>query len=367
MRRLPVPGVVLQVALGVILAAVGFGIEAPILEFLGGVGLVLMLFSAGRETDAAALLRCGKRAGLVAVLGVLLSFLGGAAVAAALGWSLPAAMFAGGVLSATSVAISAQVLGSCGWLSRDEGRVVLGAAVADDVVGLVILGLVVSVFSSDPASASSATVFGRAVLAVIVVLGALLLGLATGKRYGEGPRSHLMHNLLATAACLVGVAVARVVGLEAFLGGFLAGMVLPAGAPGVVDVPRKLGVVLAPLYFVLLGAEVEVRSIGEPEVIFAAVAFFVAGSLAKLGSGLGGEPHWDRLAIGLAMIPRGEVGLVFAAAGLAAGALSEVAYAELVGAVLASSVIGPWMLALRTRRKRDPKAPLSPVVARQLS
>lgn len=345
MRRLPIPGIVIQVLIGIALG--GFGLLHPTeeLETLASIGLVLMLFSIGTEVDVHSLLRTGRPTAVVASLGVVLSMAAGIATALVLGWPLIAAIFTGGVLSATSIAISAKVLNDGGWLRRDEGRCVLGAAVLDDVIGLLVLGIVVSIAGSGGMEKVLLQVSGAVALTVIAVLCALLASRFVQRLFVRAAPT----LILATGACLVGAVVAPQLGLEPFLGSFLAGAALPPSAEGHLTLLKRAGTYIAPLYFVLLGTHVPVAQLVQPGILIAAALVAGIGILSKLVSGAGALRAWDRVTVGLAMVPRGEVGMVFAAAGLAAGALTYEMYSTLVIAALVTSIVGPLLLHTRLR------------------
>jgi Kef-type K+ transport system membrane component KefB len=344
-----VPGVVVQVALGVILAAAGWRPPSSTVQPVAEVGLVVLLFSIGVDTDPRELLRCGKEVVFVALLGVAFSLVTGIAAALALGWPPPSAVFAGGVLSATSVAISARVLERSGWFRRDEGRVVLGAAVADDIAGLLLLGLVASSYAPREETGIVAVLW-PVVWASAFVVAAVVLGMLASERLGARMTSRLSCEGIAVMGCVAGAIGAHAVGLEPFLGSFLTGAAVPV-SPHAPNFLRRIGSVLAPVYFVLLGARVNVGTLGDAGVLVSAFVFVVVATAAKTLSGVGARPSWDRIAVGMAMVPRGEVGLVFAGAGLAAGVLVPKHYAALVTTVLATSLLGPTMLHFRIATK----------------
>lgn len=336
-----VPAVVVQVVLGLALARVGLGRPAPIVVTIAEVGLVLLLFSMGAETDLKSLLSRGREALAVAVLGVVFSAAFGFGAARLLGWNNPAAIVSAGVLCATSIAVSASVLLQCGWISRAEGRIVLAAAVIDDVIGLALLAAVSpakgAAFSSLPLAAGATVAAGLAVWKAN--------WLATRE-----PRSRVVLVILGSAACAAASWAAHAIGMAPFIGAFIAGAFLDPGLIGGMKPITKAGALLAPVYFVLIGAKIDVGELAEPAVITAALALVGAGLVAKVLSGLGSARGLDRIAIGLAMVPRGEVGLIFAATGLAAGLVGPEVYPPLVGSVLLSTLIGPLLLKGRLAR-----------------
>jgi Kef-type K+ transport system membrane component KefB len=338
--NLPIPAVVVQVLLGILLAGTGLLRATSELQAIANVGLVLMLFSIGTEVDLRAMGRAAAPTAAVATLGVVFSLAAGIGAGLLLGWPILACIFAGGVLSATSIAISAKALDGYGWLQRDEGRTVLGAAVLDDVIGLLTLGIVLTLAGSEGIGGVVWQVGAAIGLVAVALAGGLFMSnLLSHKVAGSLPGFSL-----GAAACLSGALLASQIGLEPFLGSFLAGAVLPSSMERHLTMMNKAGALLAPLYFVLLGTHVPIREFLTPQILLTVAVLGVAGIVAKLASGLGAPGRWNRTVIGLAMVPRGEVGMVFAAAGLSAGALTSTMYSGLVGAALVTSVCGPILL-----------------------
>jgi Kef-type K+ transport system membrane component KefB len=344
---LRLPAVVIQVLSGVLLAALGF--RAPLAaEWIGTIGLVLLLFWIGVETDLQGLMRSGIEASRVAVLGVIFSLAAGIAGGLAMGWNWQASLFAGGVLCATSVAISARIIQSHGWHERPEGKVVLGAAVADDIIGLLILGLVTAGAGVANLSATIPLLRFLSASAFIGVFGVLALVASRAlsqKTLGKGLAISAALGLLC-----IGVLGAKAAGLEPFIGGFVAGAAVPSTIRSNLMSLKLLSRVLAPVYFVLVGTLVIPQRIFAPSVALAAVVFLLLGAGAKILSALGASRSRSRLAVGLAMVPRGEVGLVFVGSGLAVSVLSQAQYSTLVAAVLATSILAPILLQIHIRR-----------------
>ena len=348
-----VPAVVLQVIAGLLLAQAGILETTPLMMRIGEVGLILMLFNMGLETDLGGLMSRGRDAAAVAVLGVVFSGILGFAAALLLGWSTSAAVVTGGVLCATSIAISASVLGNTGWLARAEGQIVLAAAVLDDVIGLLILAFVSrgtsASISADIAQITIRSAVMLSLLAAVVWFANRLMRDQVTRRGGR------LVLVLGSVACVAGAISAQTVGLAPFIGAFLAGAVLHERAAPCMSPVKRAGAILAPVYFILIGAMVDIGSLASLSVMFSAIALLFAGFLAKVLSGVGSAKTLDRLTVGLAMVPRGEVGLIFAATGLAAGLVSPGVYAPLVGSVLLTTIIGPIVLRQRITRSHLPQ------------
>lgn len=376
-RRLGQPAVLGELLAGILLGPAALGWldigDGAALEQLGELGIVAFLFIVGVETDAGELARVGRSATLVATLGAVGSFGLGMVAGLVLGDGGIEAAFIGGVLTATSVGVTAQVLGERGLLKTDMGRTVLGAAVVDDVLGLVLLAVLAGTAEGDGVTAGSIALLGARLIAFLVLVA---IAARVVERVLASPRHRIGAAVVAVVAAGI-TGVAGAVGLAYIVGAFAAGLILPS--PGghdpmegslesegieeaaveppslrlhhrshrsmapVVRVAEGAAIRFAPIFFVTVGADVAPGNGWSAELIGIAGALLVLGMLGKLVSGLG-APSGSRLAVGVAMVPRGEVGLVFAAAGLQAGVLSDSRYGALVLAVAGTTLIGPFLL-----------------------
>jgi len=321
--------------------------------------VVLLLFSIGLETDLKRLMSVGGAAFTVAIVGVLLPFGAGFGVARALGIELLPAIVAGAALTATSVGITARVLSDLGQLHSVEGQIVLGAAVIDDVIGLVILAVVSDLVAGNAPSIlgvfrTTAMAFGF--LAATLLLGRVVLPplfaliSRTGKEHTLATMALVLAFLLAVAASELGSAL--------IVGAFAAGLVLAPTehAPVIERGIVRLANVFVPIFFVAVGAAVDVRTFGSPGVLVIGLALTGVAVLGKLAAGY--APVWIRARktlIGVGMIPRGEVGLIFAQTGLAAGVINAGEYSALMLMVLVTTFIAPPLL-----RQLITKAPAGP-------
>ena len=300
---------------------------------LAQLGVLILLFEVGIESTVREMLKVGASATLVAVLGVVTPFALGWLVGALLlpGHSAYAHAFLGATLTATSVGITARVLKDLGKSRLAEARIILGAAVIDDVLGLVILAVVAGVIEAANQGgtlsyAATALVVAKA---AVFLVGALALGVAISPRlFATAARLRGNGVLLATALvlCFLLAWLASAVGLAPIVGAYAAGLILEdvhwkdftsRGEKSVGELVQPVGAFLVPVFFVLMGMRVELRSFAEPAglglallLTLAAIAGKQACALGALGRGV------DRLSIGLGMIPRGEVGLIFASIGL---------------------------------------------------
>jgi Kef-type K+ transport system membrane component KefB len=350
-ERIGQPAVVGELLAGVILgpSVIGFVDPAlPSLHLIAEIGVVLLLFGIGLETDLKKLLSVGGAAFTVAVVGVVLPFALGYFVSRALGLTLLPAVVAGAALTATSVGITARVLADLGRLQSVEGQIVLGAAVIDDVIGLVILAIVTDLVAGNAPTAlgvvkTTAIAFGF--LAAAVVVGRLVIPpvfsviARTGKEHTLATMALALAFLLAVLASKVGSAL--------IVGAFAAGLVL-APTEHVHAIERgvvRLANVFVPVFFVAVGAAVDVRTLGSREVLVVGLALTAVAIAGKFVAGF--APFWmraNKTLIGVGMIPRGEVGLIFAQTGLTAGVLNAGDYSALMLMVLVTTFLAPPLL-----------------------
>jgi Kef-type K+ transport system membrane component KefB len=357
--RIRLPAVVGEIVVGVVIGPSVLGIvhHDDVLRALGELGVLLLLLEVGLQMDLRELASVGRASFMVAVAGIVAPFALGYGVAASLGLPGNTAIFLGAALTATSVGITARVFGDLRALAMTEARTVLGAAVADDVLGLVVLTVVVRIVAGGQVDAL--LVGGTLALAVgfLVVVGGL-----AARYVPAGFR--LLDDRTRTAGALVVLALAFAFGiarlaavarLAPIVGAFVAGLAL-ARSDTADDVRREiapLGHVLVPVFFVLIGVDVRVGELLRPSVLALAGGLLVVAVLGKLVSGLMlRRGDGDRLLVGLGMLPRGEVGLIFATIGLQAGVLAADAYAALLVVVLVTTLVTPPLLRLRLVRVR---------------
>ena len=329
-ERVNVPAVVAEIVAGMIigpsvLSLVG---SEQTLRVLGELGVILLLLGVGMEMDLGELGAVGRAAMSVAVVGVVVPMVGGYAVATALGHDSNQSLFIGAALSATSVGITARVFSDLRALATVEARTVLGAAVADDVLGLVILTVVVRLVSEGSVSIADVA------LIVAVAVGFLVVTAALGSRFAPG-LFHLLDRHAKSAGTLVALALAFTLAfaeladaakLAPIVGAFVAGLAL-SGSSAKERIQRELapvGHLFIPVFFLGIGIDVEVESFVKPEVLGIAAGLLVVAVIGKVVASVGvfGSPG-DKWLIGLGMIPRGEVGLIFATIGLNEGILGE--------------------------------------------
>jgi Kef-type K+ transport system membrane component KefB len=310
----------------------GFEKDATV-DILARLGVVILLFEVGLESTVSDMVKVGLPSLLVALLGVVTPF--------ALGWGVGALMlpdesayvhaFLGATLTATSVGITARVLKDLNRSQSAEARVILGAAVIDDVLGLVILAVVTGVIAAaDRGTALSYAEIGLVLgKAVAFLFGALLLGVYVSPRvFGLASRLSGGGVLLATALvfCFALAYTASIIGLAPIVGAYAAGLILedahfrPFASRGELQLEQlvhPLSTFLVPVFFVLMGMHVDLAAFARTDVLGLAALLTAAAIVGKQACSIGaiGRPL-DRLSIGIGMIPRGEVGLIFANIGL---------------------------------------------------
>ncbi|HLI27684.1 MAG TPA: cation:proton antiporter [Chloroflexota bacterium] len=342
-------------------AAAEEAIEA-IYHLIAELGVIVLLFFVGLETRVADMLRVGGRAALVAVLGVVAPFvLGFALVGPLLGHPQLEAIFVGAALVATSVGITARVLRDLGVIASVESRIILGAAVIDDILAMIILAIVAGLATTGSVSALQiGLIAGQAVLFTGFVV---LVGSGAVRRFGLHLDALRMDNApfaVALLAMLGLAALAASIGLAAIIGAFLAGMVF-AEANERYELERQALPIyqfLVPFFFVITGSQVNWRLFLDGGILGLALAITLVALLTKLGGcGLGMLGYrWRSVAIvGVGMAPRGEVGLIVASLGLSLGAIpSEVFGVVVIMSVLTTLVVPP---VLRLLYARDPARP----------
>ena len=373
--RLGQPAVLGELAAGALLGVGALGIIPTaatdplhgILRALAEIGVVLLLFEIGLETDLKQFLRVGPGAGAVALLGILLPFtlgllLWGAVARLTQPGAAPATatgIFLGAALTATSVGVTARVLAETGRLGTREAQVILGAAVLDDVLGLVLLGLVSTL------AAGGTVGLGAVGRALGVAAGFLTLAVGLGLLLAPGVfrfvgRMRVRGVLLASAFAfaLLIAALAQLAGSALIIGAFAAGIVLSGTEQyGAIEARLKpVADIFTPIFFLVIGAQLDlgvfnplvpanwpVLTTGLLVTLAAVVGKFAAGWAAPWLS-------FNRAAVGAGMLPRGEVGLIFANLGLEDGVLSQQLFSALMIMVIVTTILAPPMLKWSIRR-----------------
>lgn len=357
-RWLRLPGVVGEIVAGCVIGPSLLGWIAPSepLDVLAEIGVVLLLFAVGLETRIDEMKRVGRSAFFVGLLGVIVPFVLGSLWAHGSGFDWAKSLFIAAAFVATSAGITARVLQELGVLQREESRVILGAAVIDDILAMLLLGIVTALQAGESVQIGKlAIVLGEAIGFVVVIgLFGTRLARRSATRFQATPFDLLPYAL---ALCLGLAFLSTQFGLAAIIGAFLAGMVA-SEAPQRERLEHQTQPLLAlmtPFFFVLTGARIELQQLASVDALLTLALITLIALVSKLiGGGLGALALGKRgaLIVGVGMMPRGEVGVVIASLGLAAGVFSARTYALIVAMSLLTSIVTPPLLALLFKRER---------------
>ncbi len=370
-QRAGQPAVLGELIAGVILGPSVSGLVDPgqeTLHLLAELGVIILLFEIGLETDLGQLLRVGAASTVVAVTGVILPFGLGYAVCRLLGLGNLAAVVAGASLTATSVGITARVLSDLGRLHDPESQIVLGAAVIDDVIGLIILTVVTGLTEGQEVTAwgvvrIAGTAFG-------FLLATLVLGQWLVPRLVRAAQGLELPGTTTVLALLLAFGLAWAafrIGSAPIIGAFATGLLLRRSGrvPEVEQSIAGLGHFLVPLFFVTVGAAVDVRVLNplnpaNRTTLLAGGLLIVVAVVSKFVAGY--APFWfrgNKNVVGVGMIPRGEVGLIFARMGLAQKVFDAGLFSAVTLMVMVTTFLAPPLLKLlfppRPGRPADPK------------
>lgn len=332
-----------------------FESQREVISVLAEMGVVVLLFEIGLESDLKELLRVGIQSTVVAVIGVVTPLvLGTAGLMLLFGIPAVPAVFAGAALTATSIGITAKVLAEMQRLNTREGQIIVGAAVIDDVLGIIVLAVVAGLARDGQVVVRD--VVYLIVSAAVFFIGAIWVGRLLNPffvRMVNQMKTRGQVLLSALFFALILSYISATIHLEAILGAFAAGLVL-AETEKREELQKQVAPVadtLMPVFFVVVGARTDISVLNPfvPEnwegLIMASflILIAIAGKVVT-GFGVFGQPGINRLAIGVGMVPRGEVGLVFAAIGDATGALSESLSAAIIVMVILTTFLAPPML-----------------------
>ena len=362
-ERVRVPAVLGEIIAGLALGPSVLGLVNPsdALKVLAELGVIVLLVQVGLEMDLVELRRVGRASLSVAVIGVVLPMGAGVVAGYALGETMNASLFLGAALAATSVGITARVFGDLHALSSTEARIVLGAAVADDVLGLIILTVVTRIVKDG--SVDVASVLGTVALAVAFLTVSGIVGMFVIPRLfgaiGSRAASPATIGVLAGAAAFGFAAAADAANLAPIIGAFMAGIAL-GKVPQRDRVVREfsvLGNLLIPIFFLQIGIDTDAAKFFQAHVLWVATVLTVIAIASKMLASIGAVGTTaNKLIIGIGMVPRGEVGIIFAAIGLQVGVFDEDLYAVVLLVVLVTTVITPPLL--RWRLGSAPTVPL---------
>ena len=329
--------------------------ESEVVSILAELGVIILLFEIGLESDLKELIRVGPQAAVVAIIGVVVPFaLGTTGLIVLFNIATIPAVFAGAALTATSIGITAKVLAELQRLSSREGQIIIGAAVLDDVLGIIVLAVVASLAKTGEIEIQNVVILivsAAAFLIGAIFIGRLLSPVFVGLVNQMQTRGELIISSLIFAFVLS--YIAATIQLEAILGAFAAGLIL-AETPKHKELEEQIipiSDMLVPIFFVTVGARTDVSVLNplDPanrEGLIIASFLVVVAIIGKVVTGFAvfGQDGINKLAIGVGMIPRGEVGLVFAGVGSASGALSESLEAAIIVMVILTTFVAPPLL-----------------------
>ena len=339
-----------------------FASSGEVVSVLAELGVIVLLFEIGLESDLRELQKVGATAAIVAVVGVVVPFVAGTiGLMAIFGMSTIPAVFAGAALTATSIGITSKVLSELGQLKSTEGQIIVGAAVIDDVLGIIVLAVVASLAKTGEVDTTN--LLYLIISATTFLLGSIFFGKFFNKSFiaiAERLQTRGKLVIPALVFALIMAFLANVIHLEAILGAFAAGLVLDE-----TDKRKELDQqiipiadILVPIFFVSVGAKVDLSVLNPGNadnrqgLVIAAFLIIVA-IIGKLVTGwvVVGKEKVNRLAIGVGMIPRGEVGLVFAGIGAASGVLDKPLQAAIIIMVILTTFIAPPLLRIAFQEK----------------
>ncbi|MGV0951760.1 MAG: cation:proton antiporter, partial [Azonexus sp.] len=368
----------------------------PIIMFMAELGVIILLLQIGLETRLGDLVSVGARASAVGTVGIAVPFVLGAFIAGPLvlpGMEFNAYLFLGATLAATSVGITGRVFRDLGKLKMPEAQVVLGAAVIDDVLGLVILAVVSSLVEAG--TVSMVEVLLIIAKAVLFLGGSIAIGRAVAPRLlGWASRLDSSHSMLFSLVLVVGLFMAwlaHAVGLAPIIGAFAAGLLfepvflkefetpklvqdIEALLPVAVDAEKQqkiktvlarhtshqhehmiepIGYFFVPVFFVLTGMQVDLTALADPKVVAVALGITVAAVAGKLVAGFAAGKGMNPWLVGWGMVPRGEVGLIFAMVGKKLGVMSEAMFSVIVIMVILTTLLTPPILTMLLRRHKS--------------
>lgn len=333
------------------------------IKILGEMGAIVILFMAGLEMTPKEFLKGGKAAFVVGTLGVVIPFFVGLAVFQLFGFDALQSMLIATALTATSIAISIQVLSEFGKLKTPEARLIIGAAIIDDILAIAVLSVVTSIAGSDGGvdniDITEVTITILQVLgffAIMLIVAVLVIPKVITPRIWKAKGSV---EGIATAAFFGAAALAGSIGLSPIVGAFAVGMALSQVKEifeKIENYVGKIGLIFAPLFFAIIGAQVDLRAVDLNILVLSAVIVVVAVTTKLFGCGLPAmyflKSKQKGLRVGIGMISRGEVGLIVAGVGITAGILTSEVYSTIIIMVVVTTIITPIWLKIEYRKEQ---------------
>ena len=332
------------------------------IKILGEMGAIVILFMAGLEMTPKEFLKGGKAALVVGTLGVVIPFFVGLTVFQLFGFDALQSMLIATALTATSIAISIQVLSEFGKLKTPEARLIIGAAIIDDILAIAVLSVVTSIAGSDGGvdniDITEVTITILQVLgffAIMLIVSVVVIPKVITPRIWKAKGSV---EGIATAAFFGAAALAGSIGLSPIVGAFAVGMALSTTKvfEKIENYVGKIGLIFAPLFFAIIGAQVDLRAVDLNILLLSAVIVVVAVTTKLFGCGLPAmyflKSKQKGLRVGIGMISRGEVGLIVAGVGITAGILTSEVYSTIIIMVVVTTIITPIWLKIEYRKEQ---------------
>ena len=332
------------------------------IKILGEMGAIVILFMAGLEMTPKEFLKGGKAALVVGTLGVVIPFFVGLTVFQLFGFDALQSMLIATALTATSIAISIQVLSEFGKLKTPEARLIIGAAIIDDILAIAVLSVVTSIAGTDGGvdniDITEVTITILQVLgffAIMLIVSVVVIPKVITPRIWKAKGSV---EGIATAAFFGAAALAGSIGLSPIVGAFAVGMALSTSKvfDKIENYVGKIGLIFAPLFFAIIGAQVDLRAVDLNILLLSAVIVVVAVTTKLFGCGLPAmyflKSKQKGLRVGIGMISRGEVGLIVAGVGITAGILTSEVYSTIIIMVVVTTIITPIWLKIEYRKEQ---------------
>jgi len=350
-ERIGIPVIVGELLVGMAIGSYIPNLLRPheVFEVIAELGVVILLFTVGLESPIDELLKVGRTAALVAILGIIFPFVLGFGLLFILGFSSIQAIFLGVAMVATSVGITARVLSDLGYLQRKESQIILGAAVVDDIIGLLILAIV----SGSQSGNFSLLNMGILIVEVLAFVTAFIyFGSRLTKRHGT-KLDRLKINeaplVVAIAATFGLAALASFIGMAAIVGAFLAGVIF-AEVNETYSLRKQVIPIyelFVPFFFVVIGSQINLSVLADPKILALTAAVIFLAVISKIvGCGLAvinqGKRTWFKVGVG--MVPRGEVGVIIGLLGLSLGAITDELYSVIIIMSMVTTFIAPFLI-----------------------
>ena len=350
-KRFSMPQVLGALIAGIVLGPAGTNIlhETDFLQSVAELGVIVLMFSAGLETDLKELKKCGKASLVIAIFGVVVPLIGGALVSLIFNQNWMENIFIGVILTATSVSITVETLQEMGKLKTESGTAILGAAIIDDILGIIILTIITS--TANPDSPALSIVLLKIVLFFILAIIVGIISYYFFQWLGKQDEKQRRVPIISLAFCLILSFVAEEFGVADITGAYIAGLIL-CNTSKSEYIARRIEIIaymlLSPIFFASIGIKTSIAGMDARIILFTVLLVVVAILSKVIGCGLGAKAckytNKDSYRIGVGMISRGEVALIVANKGMAVGLMPQVFFAPVIIMVIITTLITPiWL------------------------